>query len=247
MKKAYLREPLPLTEYFTMERFQDIFDKVKEVDIPDPRIYQDFKTKGIDTKCWVIPNKSKSIYSKSIFYHPTERVKGNKKKQNMYNHRLFYAVLNGTTDTNGVFTPYDIAGKYIDHLCCNPQCMQVSHLEPVSMEENTRRVFKRMELDILHMHKVTGKNKIANDSSGFNFEDIETEDLFSMEPEQTVLETDLLVVVSTRTVHHTNLDSAVLEQVDTDRERYKDILFTESVTDDFIIDAGEFTYIFDQL
>jgi hypothetical protein len=52
-----------------------------------------------------------------------------------YAHRVSYELHRGPIP----------AGLHIDHLCCNTACVNPSHLEPVTRDENTRRFGQRRE------------------------------------------------------------------------------------------------------
>ncbi|MCP4987140.1 MAG: hypothetical protein GY928_14165 [Colwellia sp.] len=219
-----------------------IFNRVYECsDHLDERTLKELETEnnGKSSPCWLADSKATDIYSRV-------RLSG----KSMYIHRAMYKL----------FNPEDsIADTYIDHKCRSTKvnlrkggtgcCVNPDHLMALRGDsgkiENSKLIYSRQKLDNEYVPDQFKKFDI--DSSDFNFDDLPVEDLFSLEPEQKLLEIDLLGVFSTKTVHHNNIDSAVLEQVYTDRERYKDILFNAGVTDDFIIDAGEFTDIFDEL
>lgn len=48
-------------------------------------------------------------------------------------HRIVYELLNGPIP----------ASKHLDHLCCVRRCVNPDHLEPVTQQENTRRMQRR--------------------------------------------------------------------------------------------------------
>lgn len=48
-------------------------------------------------------------------------------------------------------------GLVLDHLCCNPICVNPSHLQPVTQEENRRRQAAR-QTHCKHGHELAGEN-----------------------------------------------------------------------------------------
>lgn len=54
-------------------------------------------------------------------------------RRNVFAHRYAFQVVNGPVP----------AGMELDHLCCNRECVNVAHLEPVSHSENLRRARAR--------------------------------------------------------------------------------------------------------
>jgi hypothetical protein len=80
----------------------------------------------------------------------------NNRKQHVA-HRLVYIIQRGPIKS----------GLHLDHLCCNPSCVNPDHLEPVTLEENVRRAqsaLKKMtsrrstripyiRKDLLHLNK----------------------------------------------------------------------------------------------
>jgi len=213
MTKAFNNTPKDINLHaLEGKKIDRVFNKVYECsDHLDERTRKELE-KDNDNKpspCWFVDSKSNLAYS---------RVHINGKQ--LYIHRLFFKL----------FYPHiNLYNNFIDHKCRSTGvflkgtgtgcCVNPSHLEAMSQSENTLLVFSRQKLDSEYVPDQF--NKFEIDSSGFNFEDLPKEDLFSLEPDQTVLETD--------------------------RERYKGILFCESVTDDFLIDTGEFRDVFDEL
>lgn len=236
MKKPFDNSPRDIDLSKISDRRMDkFFDLIYETsDFQDERTREELKS-----PCWLMKSTANAKYSRT-------RV-----GVACYTHRLTYKYFNSTeTSIKNVFIDHRcrVVGVPVEGggtgSCCNP-----NHLMAVSQSDNSKLVYSRMELDQKWLDNKFRINTISDTKTkSFNFDELPVQDLFSLEEnEQPILETDLLGVVSTKTVHHTDIDSMILEPVDTDREKYKDILFNDDVKEDFVIDAGEFTDIFDQL
>ena len=58
---------------------------------------------------------------------------GDSNRKIVYAHRYSYELEHGTIS----------AGLELDHLCCNPRCVNPTHLEPVTRQENIRRIISK--------------------------------------------------------------------------------------------------------
>lgn len=73
--------------------------------------------------CWTWQSsKSAKGYGEFFLNH-------NKVRRKIYAHRFAYELLAGPIPD----------GLHLDHLCRNPSCVRPSHLEPVTLQENTAR------------------------------------------------------------------------------------------------------------
>jgi len=137
-----------ITSKFELEVFKDYVQNISEKEAsarPLPTIRQLGRIAlNIDTGCWELP-----IYKDGLDVHPESNarhkagqprarygslmVKGaNNKPTDHLAHRTMYRIMRGPI----------LEGNHIDHLCRNPKCCYHRHLEDVSSQENTNRIYE---------------------------------------------------------------------------------------------------------